>query len=43
MLTPMERSGPAPSAPAAMIPGPAPVTTIQPASAKSAARSQVWT
>ena len=37
MFTPMERSRPAPSMPASMIPGPAPVMTIQPASASSAA------
>ena len=30
MLTPKEWVRPAPSSPAAMIPGPAPVTTIQP-------------
>ena len=30
MLTPNEMSRPAPSVPAAMIPGPAPVTTIHP-------------
>ena len=33
MFTPKERSAPAPSIPAAMIPGPAPVMTIQPRSA----------
>ncbi len=33
--TPIERSRPAPSMPASMIPGPAPVTTIQPAAASS--------
>ena len=42
MLTPRARSGPAPSAPAAMIPGPAPVITIHPRSASSAARSRAW-
>ena len=40
MLMPIARSGPAPSAPASMIPGPAPVMTIQPAPASSAARSR---
>ena len=35
--TPIERSRPAPSMPASMIPGPAPVTTIQPASASPCA------
>ena len=43
MLTPKERSRPAPSIPAAMMPGPAPVTTIHPASARCAARSRAWT
>ena len=38
MLIPMARSGPAPSAPACMIPGPAPVITNQPASARCWAR-----
>ena len=43
MLTPNAWSRPAPSVPAAMIPGPAPVTTIQPASASRAARSRAST
>ena len=34
MLMPIARSGPAPSAPACMIPGPAPVITYHPASAR---------
>ena len=38
MLTPKAWSRPAPSSPAAMIPGPAPVTTIQSAAARRAAR-----
>jgi hypothetical protein len=38
MFTPMAMSAPAPSLPAAMIPGPAPVTTIHPASARRWAR-----
>ncbi len=41
MFTPMDLSRPAPSIPAAMIPGPAPVTTIQSAAAMDAARSRV--
>ena len=40
MLTPKACSGPAPSMPAAMIPGPAPVITIQSARASSAAKSR---
>ena len=40
--TPMLRSTPAPSIPASMIPGPAPVTTIHPASASRLATSRVW-
>lgn len=43
MLTPMDRSRPAPSIPACMIPGPAPVTTIQPRSASCAASARAWT
>ena len=42
MLMPMAWSGPAPSAPACMIPGPAPVMTNQPASASSRARFLAW-
>ena len=38
MLTPNACSGPAPSMPASMIPGPAPVTTIQSRAAIAAAR-----
>ena len=34
MLIPIARSGPAPSAPACMIPGPAPVITYQPFEAR---------
>ena len=41
MFTPIERSRPAPSMPAAMMPGPAPVTTIQSAPAIVAASSRV--
>ena len=41
MLTPIDLSRPAPSMPAAMMPGPAPVTTIQSAPAIEAARSRV--
>ena len=40
MDTPIERSRPAPSMPACMIPGPAPVTTIQPRSARPLATSR---
>ena len=40
MFTPIDLSRPAPSMPAAMIPGPAPVTTIQSAAAMEAARSR---
>ncbi len=40
MFTPKDFSRPAPSRPAAMIPGPAPVTTIQPSAARSAAASR---
>ena len=40
MLTPMERSRPAPSMPAAIIPGPAPVTTIQSSDDTAPARSR---
>ena len=43
IVTPRLRSGPAPSVAAAMMPGPAPVTTIQPASASRPARSRAWT
>ncbi len=42
MLMPKAWSGPAPSRPAAMIPGPAPVTVDQPCSASTAARSRAW-
>ena len=42
-MTPRLRSGPAPSVAAAMMPGPAPVTTIQAASARRLARSRAWT
>ena len=42
MLTPKAISRPAPSMPAAMIPGPAPVTTIQPRPARAAAISRAW-
>ncbi len=42
MLTPNALSGPAPSMPASMIPGPAPVTTIQSSAAIAAASSRVW-
>ncbi len=38
--TPRDRCGPAPSAAACMIPGPAPVTTIQPSAASAAATSR---
>ena len=41
MLTPIDLSRPAPSIPAAMMPGPAPVTTIQSEVAIEAARSRV--
>ena len=40
--TPMLRSRPAPSIAACMMPGPAPVTTIQPRSARSRAMSVAW-
>ena len=40
MFTPKACSRPAPSRPAAMMPGPAPVTTIQSAAASVAARSR---
>ena len=40
--TPMLWSRPAPSMPACMIPGPAPVTTIQPAAASCSATRRVW-
>ena len=43
MLTPNALSAPAPSMPASMIPGPAPVTTIQSSAAMAAARSRVCT
>ena len=43
MLTPNALSAPAPSMPASMIPGPAPVTTIQSRAATAAANSLVWT
>ena len=42
MLTPMDWSRPAPSMPAAMMPGPAPVTTIHPAPDMAAARARAW-
>ena len=42
MLIPKAWSGPAPSSPAAMIPGPAPVTVDQPCEASRAARSRAW-
>ena len=42
MLIPKALSGPAPSKPAAMIPGPAPVTSIHPARARLAASSLAW-
>ena len=42
IVTPRLRSGPAPSVAAAMMPGPAPVTTIQPASASWPASSRAW-
>jgi len=42
MFTPNERSRPAPSIPAAMMPGPAPVTTIHPASAIRWAMARAW-
>ena len=42
MLTPIEASWPAPSMAACMIPGPAPVTTIQPRRASCSATSWVW-
>ena len=41
MLTPIDISRPAPDMPASMIPGPAPVTTIQPFSDKDFATSWV--
>ncbi len=41
MLKPNELSGPAPSMPAVMIPGPAPVMTIQSRSARPFARRRV--
>ncbi len=40
MLTPKARSGPAPSMPASMIPGPAPVITIQSRSAMARPKSR---
>jgi hypothetical protein len=42
MLTPIACDVPAPSLPAAMIPGPAPVTTIQSCAASAAATLRVW-
>ena len=42
MATPMLASRPAPSIAACMMPGPAPVTTIQPWSASSRAISEAW-
>ena len=42
MLIPKAWSGPAPSRPAAMMPGPAPVTVDQPWAASRAARSRAW-
>ena len=42
MLTPNEFAAPAPSMPASMIPGPAPVMTIQSASESSRASRSVW-
>jgi hypothetical protein len=42
MLTPKARSGPAPSMPASMIPGPAPVITIQSRAEIAAAKRRVW-
>ncbi len=43
MFTPNAWSRPAPSSPAAMMPGPAPVTTIQSAAASRAARLRAST
>ncbi len=43
MLTPSERSRPRPRIPAAMMPGPAPVTTIQPRSAMRSASRRACT
>ena len=40
--TPSDILVPAPSAAACMIPGPAPVTTIQPSAASAAATSRAW-
>ena len=40
MLIPKAWSGPAPSSPAAMMPGPAPVTVDHPLAARRAARSR---
>ena len=42
MLTPRLRSRPAPSIAAAMMPGPAPVTTIHPSPASASATSRAW-
>ena len=42
METPIDCSRPAPSIPAAMIPGPAPVTIIHPRPARSAAIRRAW-
>ncbi len=42
MLTPKARSGPAPSIPASMIPGPAPVITIQSRAAIARANRRAW-
>ena len=42
MLTPRAMSRPAPSMPAAMIPGPAPVTIIQPLRAMAVASWRAW-
>ena len=42
MVTPMLLPSPAPSVAAAMMPGPAPVTTIQPTSASRPASWRAW-